>query len=147
MTIHAPLVKYGKGYHAAFDGDYLKSPYILDAPLSPDVEISGLFTLLNKSPATTALIKDLNGRDLREDLGYAYQVPMFMFQGEHDWQTPTTLVKPWFNKITAPHKEYISFEHSAHDISTEEFGKYSYELISRVRPFALSSPAQLTQRP
>ena len=81
------------------------------------------------------ILRDLNGLDLRPFKDY--ETAIFIFQGEHDWQTPTSLVKPWFETINAPHKQYIAFENSAHLVVTEEFGKYLHTLIGTVRPFAI----------
>jgi len=80
---------------------------------------------------------DLFGRDLRTDLGAEYEAPIFLFQGAHDWQTPTTLVKPWFETLSAPYKSYVAFEDSAHIVINEEPGKFLVELVTHVRPFAL----------
>lgn len=137
VVIQKPLTKYGTGFHAAFETDFEKSSLVLDTLLSPDIGVVELLRNLElNANANTALIEDLQYRDFREEFGTNYQVPMFIFQGEHDWQTPTSLVKPWFDTLIAPHKKYISFEHSAHMPNIEEEGKYLYEMISRVRPFS-----------
>ena len=141
-TIQGPLSRYGAGLHAANDTNVLKSDLVIDAVLSPTTEIGEMIRMLSPNTVTMSLIEDLQHRDFREQLGYEYQVPMFIFQGEHDWQTPTTLVRPWFSEITAPHKEYIAFENSAHMVINEESGKYLVELVNRVRPFALGEDSR-----
>jgi len=141
-TIQGPLSRYGAGLHAANDTNMLKSDLIIDAVLSPTTEIGEIISMLSPNTVTMSLIEDLQHRDFREQLGYDYQVPMFIFQGEHDWQTPTTLVKPWFAELQAPHKEYIAFENSAHMVINEESGKYLVELVNRVRPFALGEDSR-----
>lgn len=135
-VIQRPLVKYGAGLHAAFETDFIKSSLVLDSALSPDIGIVEMLINMELGEnASLALIEDLQYRDFREEFGVTYSVPMFIFQGEHDWQTPSTIVRPWFDTLVAPHKEYISFEHSGHMVNIEEEGKYIYEMISRVRPF------------
>ena len=141
-TIQGPLSRYGAGLHAANDTNVLKSDLVIDAVLSPTTEIGEMIRMLSPNTVTMSLIEDLQHRDFREQLGYEYQVPMFIFQGEHDWQTPTTLVRPRFSEITAPHKEYIAFENSAHMVINEESGKYLVELVNRVRPFALGEDSR-----
>lgn len=135
--IQEPLGQYGKGIHALKETNLFKSDIVIDAILSPDISLAEFRGVLSMSEATMALREDMYDRDFRSEFGYQYQVPMFIFQGEHDWQTPTTLVKPWFAKLEAPHKEYIAFEDSAHIVFTEESGKYLVEMVNRVRPFAV----------
>jgi len=118
----------------------MNSELIVDAIFSPDWSISELigFVRGGASPATYALLDDLYGVDRLDDPGYySFSVPIFIFQGEHDLRAPATLVKPWFARIEAPHKEYIAFEDSAHVVIIEEPAKYICSLISRVRPFAV----------
>ena len=116
---------------------------MLDGLLSPDAGMSGLWNLLfswggPEYTATSALRETLWDWSLLDKSEYyEYEVPVFIFQGEHDWQTPTTLVRDWFARIEAPHKEYIPFEQSAHYVVPEEPAKYIYSLIDRVRPFAV----------
>ena len=135
-TIQAPLVNYGSSLHASKGNNIFQSEMVLEILLSPEISLLDARKMLAPNAANRALMIDLFGRDLGRDLGYEFKVPIFVFQGEHDWQTPTTLVKPWFEKIVAPHKAYIAFADSAHIIITEEPGKFLHELVEKVRPFA-----------
>lgn len=135
--IQAPLVTYGTALHASKSNSFFESNIALDVVTSPDIGVLDALAMLDVTDASKALMADLYGRDMRTDLALAFQVPMFIFQGAFDWQTPTTLVKPWFSSISAPHKEYVSFDHSAHIIINEEPGKFLIELVDRVRPFAI----------
>lgn len=140
-AIQGKLPRYKKGYHALKDGNMLNSDLMLDLLLSPDLEVSSILGIGGgaQAAATVALIDDLYGRDVRRDFGYDYEVPMFIFQGEHDWQTPTTLVKPWFAKLNAPYKQYVAFEDSAHYVFPEEPGKYIVSFVNEVLPVVLQS--------
>lgn len=136
-TIQAPLTKYKGSLYASKTNNLYKSNMVLDIATSPDISIANGLAMLSLSDASRELMKDLHNKDLRQEIGYGFEVPIFIFQGEHDWQTPTTLVKPWFEKITAPHKAYIPFNNSAHMVFTEEPGKYLIEMVTKVRPFSL----------
>jgi len=136
-VIQAPLVRYQTSIHASKSNSLFDGDIVLDVVTSPEIGVYEAMGMLDLSDASKALMADLYGRDLRVDLGTEYEVPMFIFQGEHDWQTPTSLVKPWFEELSAPHKSYVPFEHSAHIVINEEPGKFLYELIEQVRPFAL----------
>lgn len=135
--IQAPLTKYKGSLYASKTNNLYKSNMVLDIATSPDISIANGLAMLSLSDASRELMKDLYNKDLRTEIGYVFKVPIFIFQGEHDWQTPTSLVKPWFEKISAPHKSYISFTNSAHMVFTEEPGKYLIEMVTRVRPFSV----------
>ena len=139
LKILAPLAPMGKSFHAAKEKNVFKSEFIVDRALSPQ-EGTSLLQIGGQSEATKRLVEDLYGRDMREELGYEYKVPIFIFHGEHDWHTPVTLVKPWFAKLSAPSKQYIPFEDSAHIVIIEQPGKLLYELVSKVRPLAQEVP-------
>ena len=47
-------------------------------------------------------------------------VPVYLFQGDHDQNTPTVLAKAWFDALEAPYKEYVPFHESAHSPIKEE---------------------------
>jgi len=97
--------------------------------------------------ATMALIKDICNLDLRNDLSGIFDVPLFFFQGEHDWLTPTSLARPFINSLTAPVKEYVAFDKSAHFPIIEEPGRVLVELVNRVRPPATGhKPARTTEQ-
>lgn len=137
MTIQEPLVDFGTSLHASKSNSFYTSDIAHDLLFSPEMSLSEALSMLSgESQATRELFADLHDRDLREQHGKRFEVPIFIFQGEHDWQTPTTLVRPWFEGLIAPHKEYVSFEHSAHLVINEQPGKYLYEMVTRVRPFA-----------
>lgn len=40
-------------------------------------------------------------------IGYNFEVPVYIIQGESDWQTPTEPVQEYFEKIIAPEKELV----------------------------------------
>jgi pimeloyl-ACP methyl ester carboxylesterase len=41
-------------------------------------------------------------------------MPVYLTEGRHDQNTPTQLAQKWFENLSAPHKEWIWFEKSAH---------------------------------
>ncbi|MCC2981106.1 alpha/beta fold hydrolase [Sphingomonas sp. IC4-52] len=65
--------------------------------------------------------------------------PVFMFLGRHDLTTPSTIAVDWLNRLDAPAKQVVWFEHSAHLPPHEEPGKFVVEMATRVRPVVLRS--------
>jgi len=143
-AVQMPIARHGGSIYALKEHNVFRSTAMVDFLLSPDLSISELFRmLLTDSDDNDALMLNIHNCDWREEFGSSYAVPMFIFQGEHDWQTPVTLVKPWFAGVSAPYKEYIAFEDSAHLVYDEQPGKFLLSLLTRVRPIAL----EFTQSP
>lgn len=136
-TIQLPLTKYGTSLHASKSNSMFTSDLAHDLLFSPEMELSDAINLLSGySETTKQLFAAIHDLDIRNHLGSTFEVPIFLFQGAHDWQTPTSLARPWFDTIEAPYKEYVNFEHSAHMIINEQPGKYLHSLVTKVRPFS-----------
>ncbi len=65
------------------------------------------------------LFDEILGIDLRE-AAPRIEVPVYFFQGAHDYQTPAALVKDYFGMLKAPRKDLFLFENSAHSPIFEE---------------------------
>lgn len=79
------------------------------------------------------LLDELMAVDI-EQLGYEFETPIFIFSGRYDYQVPSTVNEAWFEKISAPHKEYVWFEESCHAPMLAEPDKFADALIGRVLP-------------
>ena len=62
--------------------------------------------------------------------------PIFFFIGRHDYNAPFELSYNYFQKIQAPHKEFVWFEKSGHSPMLDETERFTEELVKRVLPFA-----------
>lgn len=129
--------------YAVKDGNGLPGDLILDNIFSPDTTlretVSPLLSgsTINYDPSV-ALAMDILNTDFPADWDWTVlEVPVFTFQGVHDYQAPTTLVQAWFPRLQAPQKTYISFENSAHALIPEEYAKFLFHMINDVRPLAL----------
>ena len=60
-------------------------------------------------------------------------VPIFIFDGRLDMNTPSVLVEDWFNMIEAPRKELIWFEESGHNPMGDEPEKFKSLLRERCK--------------
>jgi pimeloyl-ACP methyl ester carboxylesterase len=56
-------------------------------------------------------------------------VPIYFFNGKNDYNTSVELVEEYYEEISAPAKELIIFEKSAHLPFIAEREKFSEELI------------------
>ena len=69
--------------------------------------------------------------DVRE-----FPIPVLMFMGRHDYTAPSLPTAEWLERLEAPYKRAVWFEHSAHMMPWEEPGKTLVSLLQHVRPLA-----------
>lgn len=50
------------------------------------------------------------------DLGLKFDVPMFIFQGDNDLNTPLSLARDYLNDVQAPRKEFVVVEGASHNV-------------------------------
>ena len=110
-------------------------PFLLASPMSelppaePDPPFSG-------GPATpfgeiAASVEDWTARG---DVGTRFEVPVVIMAGAHDWQTPVTLARAYYEEVDAPWKAWVEFPHSAHVMTMEEPGRMIVTLVEKVLP-------------
>jgi pimeloyl-ACP methyl ester carboxylesterase len=63
-------------------------------------------------------------------------VPVYMFLGRHDNTTPSAVTAAWMAKLSAPKKQVVWFENSAHLPMIEEPGRTLAALLKYARPLA-----------
>jgi pimeloyl-ACP methyl ester carboxylesterase len=57
-------------------------------------------------------------------------VPVYFFEGRHDYNTPWELVQEYYDKLDAPKgKHLVWFDNSAHGLDYEEPEKFVEELV------------------
>jgi pimeloyl-ACP methyl ester carboxylesterase len=73
-----------------------------------------------------------------KELGLEFSLPMFVFEGDEDFTTPTALARQYVKSMKAPHKEFVPIHggHFAMFIHSDEFLQ---ELVKRVRPLAVEN--------
>lgn len=64
------------------------------------------------------------------------KTPLFLFLGRHDYNVSSELAAEWFTTVSAPSKQLVWFEQSAHEVMIEEPGKTLLTLVQQVRPIA-----------
>lgn len=103
--------------------------------ISPDYSEAD-FKAIDQGSAFTLpkLLADLMSADFTKvrKLG----CPVLIFAGRYDYTTPSAVVKSWFDKVRAPGKRFVWFEHSAHMIYEEEPGRFLVHLVEDALPLA-----------
>jgi pimeloyl-ACP methyl ester carboxylesterase len=69
-----------------------------------------------------------------DGLGYQFKIPFFIFQGEYDILTPVADARRYFEKIEAPHKEFVLIQNAGHLAAFANPSRFLHELVSRVLP-------------
>jgi pimeloyl-ACP methyl ester carboxylesterase len=68
------------------------------------------------------------------------EVPVVFFLGRHDYTVPAPIAAAWMERLRAPKKRTVWFEHSAHLPMVEEPGRVFAALLEHVRPLAKDAP-------
>ncbi len=111
-------------------------PFVAAVLSAPEYSISDIVGFLKGMQfSVDALWEPLLECDLAT-LGFDFQVPVFFFIGRHDYNVPADLSHDYFQKIQAPHKEFVWFENSAHSPMLEESERFAEELVDRILPTA-----------
>ena len=65
--------------------------------------------------------------------------PLIILAGRHDRSVNSYVAHEWFEGVQAPSKRFVWFEHSAHEVMTEEPGKLLVTLVTHARPIAVAA--------
>ncbi|HTT82107.1 MAG TPA: alpha/beta hydrolase [Rhizomicrobium sp.] len=64
--------------------------------------------------------------------------PVILFLGRHDYTCPWPIAEAWMKRLSAPKKEIVWFDNSAHLPMIEEPGRVFAALLEDVRPLAIA---------
>lgn len=81
----------------------------------------------------TSLIDDLWRIDITQ-LGLNFDVPMFVFMGTHDQQTPIELAQAYLAAIDAPTKGFVAFEGCHHFVHVNRPDDFLDQLVAHLLP-------------
>jgi pimeloyl-ACP methyl ester carboxylesterase len=77
-------------------------------------------------------------------LGPRFEVPFFLFQGESDVVTLTTLAEEYFEEVEAPTKGLALIKDAGHFAAFTQPERFLAELLARVHPLtAVPGPASM----
>jgi pimeloyl-ACP methyl ester carboxylesterase len=113
----------------------LITPWLLSMALrSPEYSLRDVASFLGDSRSRMpTLFADLGEFDAAS-YGTVFPMPLFLLLGRHDWQTPSTVAREWFETVSAPQKSVTWFEDSAHSPISDEPQRFTEVLRSVVRP-------------
>lgn len=105
------------------------------ANLSPDYNDQEITRIWDGNKfATPCLLPELVALNLTTE--HKLSVPLILFLGRHDRNVNAEVAATWFDRVQAPEKHVVWFEHSGHIPMTEEPGKFLLSLVRYARPIA-----------
>jgi pimeloyl-ACP methyl ester carboxylesterase len=117
-------------------------PLALSSPLYTLRDLFSLFVGFQWS--TAQMFGELRAYDARR-LGTRFEVPFFLFQGEHDVVTLTSLATNYFEEVEAPTKGMALIPDAGHFAAFTQPDRFLTELLTRVRPLAAPLPRYRTR--
>ena len=117
-------------------------PLALSSPIYSLRDLYSLFTGFQWS--TAQMFNELKAYDAWR-LGTRFEVPFFLFQGESDVVTLTTLAEEYFEEVEAPTKGLALIRDAGHFAAFTQPKRFLAELLVRVHPLA-SPPSPSSMR-
>ena len=117
-------------------------PLALSSPLYSLQDLATLFVGFQWS--TAQMFEELMAYDAWR-LGTRFEVPFFLFQGERDVVTLTTLAEEYFEEVEAPTKGLALIPDAGHFAAFTQPERFLAEVLARVRPLA-SPPSPASMR-
>jgi pimeloyl-ACP methyl ester carboxylesterase len=69
-----------------------------------------------------------------------FKMPIVFMLGRHDWQVPAVLAARYFERIDAPAKRLVWFEHSAHNPPFEEPERFNQAVLDALKSLTEPKP-------
>ena len=66
----------------------------------------------------------------------AFKVPVFILAGRYDEISVASLAHRFFERLTAPRKQFVWYENSAHNVNFEEPASFNAFMLNEIRPLA-----------
>jgi pimeloyl-ACP methyl ester carboxylesterase len=108
-------------------------PLVLSSPI---YTLRDIYTLLMGFQWCTAeMFEEFKAFDARR-LGTRFEIPFFVFQGETDVVTLTSLATEYFAEVEAPTKELALIKDAGHFAAFTQPDQFLTEMRTRVRPLA-----------
>lgn len=119
------------------DGFQLAGP--IPPLFMPELSLLDLYNWRRGAVFSAKYLTGRNGPMFQSDMvsiGLDFSIPMFFMDGDADGVTPGEPAEQYFNRITAPHKEFVWVRGGDHFIPFDRPAEFLAELMARVMPFA-----------
>lgn len=121
----------GDFYTEGLEAAYYEYVFSGQSPEYSAADVENTLMGLDFTRQTLGLEILQSGFDLFRDFPVS-PIPVYVFAGRHDHETPGELAENYYNALEAPVKDFIWFENSAHNMMYDEPDKTNQELIKIV---------------
>ena len=127
------MMKYG-GYSKSEEKRSYLDSFVKPMILSGEYSLSDLLGIaLGYKRVLKAMWPEVGAEDLNRY--QIFEVPILVFDGKLDMNTPAELVEEWFEQLEAPYKELIWFENSGHNPMGDEPERFKKLLREKLKQF------------
>lgn len=127
------MMKYG-GYSKSEEKRSYMDSFVKPMLLSGEYSLSDLLGIvLGYKNVLKTMWAEVGQEDLSKYT--TFSVPVLVFDGRLDMNTPAELVEDWFKQIEAPYKELIWFEKSGHNPMSDEPDSFKSLLREKLSMF------------
>ena len=128
------MMKYG-GYSKSEEKRSYMDSFVKPMIMSGEYSLSDLIGIvLGYKKVLKAMWPEVGREDLTEYTSFS--VPILVFDGKLDMNTPAELVEDWFAGIEAPYKELVWFESSGHNPMGDEPDRFKKLLREKLSQFS-----------
>jgi len=132
------------GYYPLIETPYTPPAAYLDrgnaSGVGPYGVLASEYTFIDKVNVIRGLVDmfslmypQLQGIDFRTDVT-ALEVPVYMLDGAHELRARRDLAHEWFEGLSAPHKELITYEDAGHSVVFEQADTFHSLMIGSIVP-------------
>ncbi|MBQ6334685.1 MAG: alpha/beta hydrolase [Erysipelotrichaceae bacterium] len=127
------MMKYG-GYSKSEEKRSYLDSFVKPMILSGEYSLSDLLGIaLGYKKVLKSMWPEVGAEDLNRY--QIFEVPILVFDGKLDMNTPAELVEEWFEQLEAPYKELIWFENSGHNPMGDEPERFKKLLREKLKQF------------
>lgn len=119
--------------------DTLKKVVLASMWLSPLHSLRDLRDFFKGQSFSERITAGTAGLDDRAE-GTRFELPLFVFQGEHDVLTPPAAARAYFDEVEAPFKHFALIEDCGHFASFRRPDRFLDLLLTHVRPHLAATP-------
>jgi pimeloyl-ACP methyl ester carboxylesterase len=114
-------------------GETSNRPLFRNILVAPEYSLGDLIKFARgvRFSVQTLFLLEVRSLDLRRH-GPRFDVPVYFFEGRHDWVAPSVMAEQYFETIEAPCKKLVWFEKSAHAPPFEEPERFVEALVEHL---------------
>ena len=129
------MMKYG-GYSKSEEKRNYMDSFVKPMIMSGEYSLSDFIgVVLGYKKVLKAMWPEIGREDLTKYTSFS--VPILVFDGKLDMNTPAELVEDWFAGIEAPYKELVWFENSGHNPMGDEPDRFKKLLREKLSQFSV----------